>query len=278
MTPPDVRFYRFIDTARSPQRADRSAIGTLPMRAVRYCEAVCSATAFGWWLFCPVDCWVLYDGTGMFWSLDGDKWLPLSDACHFPGFPEAWDAKAPAGLAGLCPPFLTALYEHGGLLQVQLGVMARAAPGWGLLIRRPANFPLMTHFEYFEGIIEPESWFGPLFINLRFTKTDAPIRLRADMPLAQVQPIPRSLYGDEVLGDMSLAARGLDEFSSADWNDYTRRVAEPNTRPDRPFGAYAVETRKRRRASSPAEMRPASEIEAAAATAWGGCPFSGAVT
>ena len=126
----------------------------------------------------------------------------------------------------------------------------------------------MTHFEYFEGIIEPESWFGPLFINLRFTKTDAPIRLRADLPLAQVQPIPRSLYGDEVPGDMSLTARGLDEFSSADWNDYTRRVAEPNTRPDWPFGAYAVETRKRRRASSPAEMRPASEIEAAAATAW----------
>ena len=74
MTPPDVRFYRFIDTARSPQRADRSAIGTLPMRAVRYCEAVCSATAFGWWLFCPVDCWVCTYGTGMFWSVDGDKW------------------------------------------------------------------------------------------------------------------------------------------------------------------------------------------------------------
>ena len=68
---------------------------------------------------------VLYDGTGMFWSLDGDTWRPLSDGCHFPGFPETWDAKAPAALGGFCPPFLTALQEHGGLLQVQLGLMAR---------------------------------------------------------------------------------------------------------------------------------------------------------
>jgi len=251
MNPPNVRFYSFIDGARPPQRADRSAVGTLPMRAVRYCEAVCSATAFGWWLFCPIDCWVLYDGTGMFWSQDGDTWLPLSDACHFPGFPEKWDEVAPPELAGMCPPFLTALGEHGGFLQVQFGLMARAAPGWGLLVRRPANFPLMTHVEHFEGIVEPESWFGPLFINLRLTKTDTPIRLRADLPLAQVQPVPCTLYGDAVLGDMQMAAPRLADFGATEWSDYTRRVAEPNRRPDRPYGAYAVETRKRRKAVCP---------------------------
>ncbi len=42
-----TRFYRLIETARPPQRADRSAAGTLPTRAYRYCDAVTSATAYG---------------------------------------------------------------------------------------------------------------------------------------------------------------------------------------------------------------------------------------
>jgi hypothetical protein len=251
MNPPNVRFYRFIESARAPQRADRSADGTLPLRTVRYCEAVCSATAFGWWLFCPIDCFVLYDGTGILWSQDGDTWSTLSDACHFPGFPEAWDAVAPPSLAGMCPPFLTALQEHGGILQVQFGLMARAAPGWGLLLRRPPNFPVMTHVEYFEGIIDPESWFGPLFINLRITKTDEPIRLRADRPLAQMQPIPQAAYSDPVLADMQMEAFRLSDFSEAEWSDYYRRVAEPHTRPDRFYGAYAGATRRRCRSELP---------------------------
>jgi hypothetical protein len=60
--------------------------------------------------------------------------------------------------------------------------------------------------------------------------------------------VPRLLYGDSVLSDMKLAGGGLREFGPDEWSDYTRRVAEPNSRPDRPFGAYAVETRKRRKA------------------------------
>jgi hypothetical protein len=40
-----IRFYRLIDEARFPQRADRSAAGTLPTRAYRYCDAVTTATS-----------------------------------------------------------------------------------------------------------------------------------------------------------------------------------------------------------------------------------------
>ena len=50
-----VRFHRLIPGARPPQRADRSAAGTLPTRAFRYCEAATSASGFGWWLFPPMD-------------------------------------------------------------------------------------------------------------------------------------------------------------------------------------------------------------------------------
>ena len=51
----------------------------------------------------------------------------------------------------------------------------------------------------YEGIVETDRWFGPLFTNLRFTRTDVPVRLRADFPLAQVQPLPRLAYADSTL-------------------------------------------------------------------------------
>jgi hypothetical protein len=59
---PIVRFYRLISQGRLPERANRSAAGTLPTRAYRYCEAVTSATAFGWWIFPPADLKVVWDG------------------------------------------------------------------------------------------------------------------------------------------------------------------------------------------------------------------------
>jgi hypothetical protein len=51
---------------------------------------------------------------------------------------------------------------------------------------------------------------------------------------------------------------GLGSLGRSDWDDYHATIVEPNQRPDRPYGGYAVGTRKRRQA-----------IEAAA-----GCPFS----
>lgn len=51
--PPIARFYRLIEQAPPPVRADRSAGGTLPVRAYRYCDAVTTAAGFGWWVFPP---------------------------------------------------------------------------------------------------------------------------------------------------------------------------------------------------------------------------------
>ena len=41
---PVLRFYRVIEQARLPQRADRSAAGTLPARAARFCDAPDNST------------------------------------------------------------------------------------------------------------------------------------------------------------------------------------------------------------------------------------------
>src|SRR5258708_5058396 len=50
--PPAItRIYQVISEGRAPQRADRAVAGTMPTRAHRYCEAMTSASAFGWYIY-----------------------------------------------------------------------------------------------------------------------------------------------------------------------------------------------------------------------------------
>ncbi|MBV9735250.1 MAG: hypothetical protein JO209_05025 [Acidisphaera sp.] len=243
-TAPIVTFYRLIEQARLPQRADRSAAGTLPTRATRYCDAVTSASAFGWWVFPPMEFSLLWDGEDVFWSFD-ERWLPLS-AAQFPHQSARFDEAAPASLKGCSPPFLTALPEPGAV-QIWTGMFARTAPEWSLLIRPLANLPASGGFALYEGIVETDRWFGPLFTNLRLTRTASPVRFRADFPLAQVQPLPRAVYAEETLG-ASAAVADLEGFAAQDWDDYYRSVVQPNDDPQRSPGLYAVAARRRRKA------------------------------
>ena len=169
---PIVRFHRLIEQARLPQRADRSAAGTLPTRAYRYCQAVTTAASYGWWVFPPTDLQFLWDGHDIFWQCTGwQDWLPLMPAAQFPDFSACFDAAAPGSLAGCSPPFLTAIPEPG-TLQIWTGLIARTAPDWSLLIRAPANLPAPGGYALYEGIVETDHWFGPLFTNLPFTRTN----------------------------------------------------------------------------------------------------------
>ena len=269
---PLIRFYRLIDGARPPERADRSAAGTLPTRAYRYCEAVTAATAFGWWIFPPADLLLQWDGADIFWQYDGaPDWLPLLPAAQFPGFAARFDAVAPRGLRQCAPPLLTALPEPGGL-QIWTGLMARTAPGWSLLLRAPANLPLPGGFVLYEGIVETDRWFGPLFTNLRFTRSHTPIRLSADFPLLLAQPVPQSVYGDATLGALALVD-GMAAMSAADWADYETTIVTPNRDPDRRFGAYAVAAR--RRAARPAAPARGTRTRPDDVTPVRRCPLHG---
>jgi len=246
MTKPIVHFYRLIEEARLPQRADRAAAGTLPTRAYRYCQAVTTAAAYGWWIFPPTDLQFLWDGHDIFWQCTGwQDWLPLMPAAQFPDFAARFDAAAPEALAGCSPPFLSALPEPG-TLQIWSGLMARTATDWSLLIRAPANLPSPGGFSLYEGIVETDRWFGPLFTNLRFTRTGMPVRLRADFPLAQLQPLPRHAYADETLSAAGTTA-DMAGLSDTDWAEYQTTVATPSSDPDRNFGNYAATARKRSR-------------------------------
>lgn len=245
-TDPIVQFHKLTERGRPPMRADRSACGTLPIRAVRYCEAVTSATAFGWWLFPPIGLEVLWDGSEIFWRCaEAPDWMVLQPSAQLPDYAAEFDAVAPAALQGCSPPFLTALPEPGAL-QMWTGLIAETAPDWHLLVRAPANMPQAGGVSLFEGIIETDRWFGPLFVNMRLTRTHTPVRLRADYPIAQVQPMPRDIYATETLERMRITASPT-ALTEAHWDAYHTTIVEPNTRPNRPHGAYAVAARKQRR-------------------------------
>lgn len=246
-TDPIVRFHQLYGGGRAPMRAERSACGTLPVRAVRYCEALTSATAFGWWLFPPIDLELLWDGTEIFWRCDQTPdWMPLLPAAQLPGYAEAFDALAPDHLKGCAPPFLTALPEPGSL-QLWTGLVAQTAPDWHLLVRAPANLPQAGGICLFEGIVETDRWFGPLFTNMRFTRSHIPVRLRADYPLAQVQPVHRQTYDAGLLERMAITP-DPSLLTAEHWEAYHTAIVEPNSRPNRSFGAYATAVRRRRHA------------------------------
>jgi hypothetical protein len=148
----------------------------------------------------------------------------------------------PDVLRGYSPPFLTALPEVGAV-QIWTGLLARTRPGWSLSIRPPVNLPPIPGLSGWEGIVETDIWFGPLFSNFRITRTDTPVHIRAYAPFLQVQPVPQLAYRDETLG--SFVCRDPSELAADDW---TRLGEVLLPHPDHSVrqGAYAVTVRKRR--------------------------------
>jgi hypothetical protein len=183
----------------------------------------------------------------VFWSFGEDPtWLPLSGtdsgAVQFPGYAARFDDAVPEFLRGYSPPFLTALPELGGV-QIWTGLLARTRPGWSLAVRAPVNLPAIPGLVAWEGVVETDIWFGPLFTNVRLTRTDVPVQIRAYAPFLQVQPVPQLAYSEDVLGAFDCAE--MAELTQADW----QRLGEvllPDPDHEARQGHYAVKVRKRR--------------------------------
>ena len=251
---PTICFHRLIPAAPDPRRADRSAGGLIPTRALRYCDPVTSATAFGWWVFPPMGFSLMWDGgTGMLWAPDGsDSWFPLRTA-QFPDFTEYFESVAPKDIAPYAPPFLSTLIEPG-TLQIMTGWVAATRTGWSSLIRQPPNFPRIQGMDFYEGIVETDTWFGPLFINVRVTRTDVPILVRADQPLLILTPIFRAHYEEALLNDVNTVDSAA-EWSEDNWNALRRTFVAPHKMEHRPAGLYATSARRRRRGQEPGQVR-----------------------
>jgi uncharacterized protein DUF6065 len=243
--PPLVAFYQMIPNGRPPERADRAAAGTMPTRAYRFCEAMRCASAFGWYLFPPISFSLVWDGgSDIIWTYPGaDAWYPLKTA-QCPGFAAEFDRKAPPEVRGFSPPFLAA-FKEPGILQIWTGIVARSAPGWSLLVRPPANLVRSQSYDFFEGIVETDRWFGPLFTNIRLTRTNTPIEFDPEFPFLQVQPVQRSLC-DERLDDFKVIG-DLADLTTSDWQAFHNTVVRPSSNPDRRSGEYAATSRKRRK-------------------------------
>ena len=90
-------------------------------------------------------------------------------------------------------------------------------------------------------MIETDTWFGPLFTNIRLTRTNSPVEFHVRYPLFQVQPLLRQCYTEPAFEVVELA-----ELSQADWQRFEATV-KPNTDQMRMLGHYAVDTRRRSR-------------------------------
>ena len=244
---PLITFFKLIPGIRPPKRAERSAAGYLPSRAMRYCDALTSATGYGYWIFPPIDFSLIWDGEAVHWSLDGgEEWLPLSGtpsgAVQFPDYVEVFDGGAPAEFRGYSPPFLTALPELGGV-QIWTGLIAKTRPGWSIGVRPPVNLPPIPGLTAWEGVVETDVWLGPLFNNFRLTKTDVPVHIKTGAPFLQVQPVPQIAYREETLSSHVLAE--VSDLQSEDWAKLAK-VLLPNEDHEDRQGLYAVTVRKRR--------------------------------
>ncbi|MBV9824659.1 MAG: hypothetical protein JO001_03110 [Alphaproteobacteria bacterium] len=212
----------------------------LPMRGYRFCEALAGASAFGWYVYPPLNFSLVWDGVEIAWTYErADGWYPLRGA-QFPGFRSFFESIAPPGATDLAPPFLVPAREPG-VVQIWSGLLARTAPGWALLSRAPANIPRTQGYEHFDGIIESDTWFGPLFTNLRLTRTNSPVEFHIRYPLFQVQPLLRECYRDP-----SFAVHQAEDLTPEDWQRFEATL-RPNTEQMRALGHYAVDARRRLR-------------------------------
>lgn len=230
-------------------RADPSVLGTIPTRAFQYCEALRAASAYGWYVFSPIDFSLQWDGSEILWTYRGAKaWYPL-DTAQFPGYAAFFDRTAPHSLRGMSPPFLTYVRELS-TIQVWTGMFVETAENWSVLVRPPANFPRHQGYDLFEGIVETDRWFGPLFTNIRLMRTDMPMHFSTEIPLVQVQPLLRTTYADDA-ATRSVYRDDASALPAEAWSRYEKTIAGPNRDPERPVASYAAAVRKRRKGVCP---------------------------
>jgi hypothetical protein len=191
-------------------------------------------------MYPPLNFALILDGTEILWTYEGAPgWYPLVRAAQFPNFVQTFREIAPQGQGE--PPTFLAQGLWPGTVQIWSGYLAKTAPGWALLSRGTANVLNKQAYKNYEGIVETDTWFGPLFTNIRLTRSNAPIEFHVRYPLFQVQPVTRQAYidpGFEVLASTDMTVE--------DWTRFEETI-RPNTNQMRRFGRYATETRKRLR-------------------------------
>ena len=248
---PLVTFYKAYPDSLPAMSADRSALGTIPTQAYQYCEALTTASAFGWYAFPAATVSLYFDGIDIY-RIDDDEKVKVATE-QLSGMDHWWNPHCLAHLNDMAPPFLTSL-GIPGYLQVWSGLLIQSRRNWSTLIRPIANTPNSNQYFCFEGIVETDRYGpAPLFINLKLQATHTPIVLSASEPLFQVQPIHRDCYSKsnhtsaehKNIEMQSINNAGL---SDNDWNGYSKTIRQIDPTKDmHKSGQYAADTRKRKK-------------------------------
>lgn len=248
---PVITFFKAYPYALPAMSADRTALGTIPAQAYQYCEAMTTASAFGWYAFPASDLQLWFDGVDIYIA-HGDEWQRLSSE-QLPDMDHWWNPHCPRHLHNMAPPFVTSL-GIPGYVQVWSGLLVSTRKNWSILVRPIANVQKSKQLFCFEGIVETDQ-FGPapLFINLKLQVTNTIIEIPAQDPLFQIQPIHRDCYARESLIASDHRSIAMDQPGAAGMNDIhwdgfqkTIRHADP-AKDDHSAGQYATTTRKRAR-------------------------------
>lgn len=239
-------FTRMYPNLIPPMRADRAALGCMPISAYQYCEAMRVASCHGWYIFPPQDIALRFDGCDIFAETEGGAWEPVSYA-HLPGHIEYWNQRCPEGYEGLAPPYLRVL-PTPGVLQVWSGWLIEACEGWSALVRPIANGPRSNLLHIFEAAIEVDHFCPcPLFTNLQLKAIDVTIRLSRCNPMFQVQPVLNESYGAiaTTLRDGFGADGGM---TPDDWAGFRKTVRVNRSDESHRLGDYGAQVRKRAKA------------------------------
>ncbi len=223
----------------------------MPAAAFQFCEAMRTASAFGWYIFSPYDVTFRWTGTEVLRRTEAG-WETFSKVPADEEFLDYWREYAPDDLKeGGAPPFLTSVFVPG-VVTIWSGLFISTAEGWGTLVRSPANLLRPSSYQVFEGLIETDR-FKPhvLFINIRLLATDHDIVIRTTDPLFMVQPIARECYAEATLRPREYDGirprlDGIAGMSRADWEGYHQTTRDPDADNHR-SGAYGARARRRAR-------------------------------
>jgi hypothetical protein len=232
------QFYRLIPDAPAPQRADPSALGTMTVAAYQYCEAMRTASAFGWQFRPPMNFSLLLDDDELFWTPEGEDGLyPINAGVQFPNFLEVFNRVAPPELMDLAPPFL-AQGSVPGSVQIWSGFLARTARRWALLSRGIANYRKTQSYKNLEGLLETSMLFEPMIATVQLARTNVPIHFHKRRPFFQVQPLLRECYHKPPFEVFEAS-----DLTEDDWQQFAATL-KPNLDLMRKPGHYAVAVRK----------------------------------
>lgn len=129
----------------------------------RRCLPLMIANQAGWWIRNPTTFWATWDG--------GDEREAITLRSRRPDEPPLAQSHFGRGVITWTLPWL---------FQTQ--------PGWGLLLRGPANWPI-DGAAPLEGLVETEWNPATATMNWQITRPGQPILFKAGMPFCQIMPM-----------------------------------------------------------------------------------------